>query len=215
MHQLTIDHNRKSVSVSDHPDFGDAHRALLQYVVGADYYLRPMQNTAAHTSYELLRRADIDDPAVGRHPTVTGVAVIEEHIGHQLPVSAPYFAACEAQRWISDHADKWLHGSTADPGYHYPMAVLTMAHGEAHHHLRAGTVLREAARLADVADIAAPDQAAVEALRDNAISTDSDTHNPAAVATAVQQMLPAGVTDQQTAALVWYYALILWRVRTP
>ena len=215
MHQLTIDHNAKSVSISEHPDFGDAHRALLQYVVGADYYLRPIQNTPAHISYELLRLADIDDPAIGRNPTITGVAVIEERTEHQLPVSAPYFAACEAQRWISDNGNKWLHGSTTDPGYHYPMAVLTMAHGEAHHHLRAGTVLREAARLAGAADIAQPDASAIEALRDNAISTDSHTHNPAAIATAVQQMLPAGITDQQTAALVWYYALILWGVRTP
>lgn len=212
MHQLTIDHNRQSVSISGHPNFHDAHRALLQYVVGADYYLRPVQTTCDHTSYELLRLAEDNDHAAARDPQVTGVAVIAELTDTQLPVSSPYFAACEAQRWISDHADKWLIGCPGDPGYHYPMAVLTMAHGEAHYHLRAGTLLPEAARLAGADDIAQPDQATVEALRHNAISNDAGTHSPAAVAAAVQLLLPAGVSDQQTAALIWYYALILWGV---
>jgi hypothetical protein len=76
-----------------------------------------------------------------------------------LPVAAPYFAACDAQRWVCEHADKWLHGSATDPGYHYPMAVLTMAHGETHCFLYAGTLLPEAARLADLGDLASPDQA--------------------------------------------------------
>ena len=215
MHQLTIDHNRQSVSISGHSNFHDAHRALLQYVVGADYYLRPVQTTCDHTSYELLRLAEDNDHAAARHPQVTGVAVIAELTDTQLPVSSPYFAACEAQRWISDHADKWLNGCPGDPGYHYPMAVLTMAHGEAHYHLRAGTLLPEAARLAGADDIAQPDQVTVEALRHNAISNDAGTHSPAAVAAAVQLLLPAGVSDQQTAALIWYYALILWGVNAP
>jgi hypothetical protein len=29
MHQLTADHDSQSVSITDHPGFGDAHRALL------------------------------------------------------------------------------------------------------------------------------------------------------------------------------------------
>ena len=67
MHQLSIDHDTKSVSISDHPDFDDAHHALMQYVIGADYYLRPVQNAPTHTSYELLRLADDDDSV--RAPT--------------------------------------------------------------------------------------------------------------------------------------------------
>ena len=78
MHQLSIDHDTKSVSISDHPDFDDAHHALMQYVIGADYYLRPVQNAPTHTSYELLRLADDDDPARVRHPRITGIAVISE-----------------------------------------------------------------------------------------------------------------------------------------
>jgi hypothetical protein len=35
MHQLSIDHNAKSVSISEHSDFNDAHRALMTYVVDA------------------------------------------------------------------------------------------------------------------------------------------------------------------------------------
>jgi hypothetical protein len=159
MHQLTIDHDSKSVSITDHPDFGDAHRALLQYVVGADYYLRRVQNAAAHTSYELLRVADLDDPTPARDPHVTGIATIEEVPAAELPVSAPYFTACDAQRWISDHAAMWLYGSATDPGYSYPMAVLTVAHGEARCYLRAGTLLPEAADLAGVQGVAHPDQA--------------------------------------------------------
>ena len=53
-----------------------------------------------------------------------------------LPLAAMYFAACDAQSWIGEHADKWLHGSATDPGYHYPMAVLTIAHGEARYLVR-------------------------------------------------------------------------------
>ena len=77
MHQLTIDHNNRSTSISEHPNYEDAQRALLAYVVGADYYLCAVQNTAAHTSYELLRLADINEEAPSRNPSVTGVATIE------------------------------------------------------------------------------------------------------------------------------------------
>ena len=36
MHQLTIDHDDNPATITDHPNFDDAHRALLKYVVGAD-----------------------------------------------------------------------------------------------------------------------------------------------------------------------------------
>jgi hypothetical protein len=215
VHQLTINHDNQSVSITGHADFGDAHRALLKYVVGADYYLRTVQNTAAHTSYELLRLADLDDPAPARGPRITGIATIEELPDTELPVPAPYFAAGDAQRWIADHAGKWLHGSATDPGDRYPMAVLTMARGEARCHLRAGTLLPEAARLAGADDLAHPDQAALEALRHNATSSDSNPDNPAAIAEEARHLLPAGTGEHQTAALVWYYALIRWGVTAP
>lgn len=215
MHQLTIDHDTQPGCVSDHADFTDAHQALLKYVVRADYYLRPVQTTDAHTSYELLRLADLDDPRPCREPQVAGVATIEAISGNELHVAAPYFVACDAQTWINDHAAKWLHGSSTDPGFHYPMAVLTMAHGEARFYLRAGTLLIEAAALAGVANTVRPDQHLVEALRHNAVRNTVALNNPAAIADAVRALLPVETTTHQTAALIWYYALLLWGVSAP
>lgn len=215
MHQLTIDHNAKSVSISDHPDFTDAHRALMTYVIGADYYLRQLPSAGPHTRYELVQLADADDPAHLRQPRITGRAVIEELAREALPVPSPYYTACDVQRWINDHECTWRHGSEGDPGHRYPMTLLTMACAEAHYTMRAGVLLPEAARLAGVEDSPAPAQSTVEALRHNAISNAERAHTAAEVAAAVQQMLPAGVTEQQTTALVWYYALILWGAGTP
>ena len=215
MHQLTIDHDSQRGSISDHPDFTDAHQALLKYVVRADYYLRPVQNTAAHTSYELLRLADLDDPWPSREPQIAGVATIEVVSHNEPQVASPYFAACGAQTWISDHASKWLYGASTDPGHNYPMAVLTMARGEARFYLRAGTLLSEAAALAGVDNPTRPDQATVEALRHNAVRNSSVLDNPASIAAAVQQLLPAATTKHQTAVLIWYYALLLWGVSAP
>lgn len=76
MHQLTIDHRSRPVSISAHPTFDDAYHALLRYVRSADYYLWHVRKGAAHTSYQLLRLADIDDTA--RAPHITGIAVIKE-----------------------------------------------------------------------------------------------------------------------------------------
>jgi hypothetical protein len=214
MHQLTIDHASKPASITDHPSFDHAHRALLRYVVRADYYLRPVPPpTAAHTRYELLRPIDLDDPKPAPDPRVTGVATIEQRFDTGLPAAA--FAARDAQRWISDHAGKWLHGSATDPGYHYPMAVLTMARGEARCYLSAGTLLPEAARLAGLSDAAHLNQAAADVVRHNAITDASDPESPAAIAAAVTRLLPADTNDEHTAALSWYYALLRWGVRAP
>jgi hypothetical protein len=78
MHQLTIGPASESVNITDHPNFADAQRALLKYVVAANYYLQLVHRTAAHTSYQLLRLADPDDPRPTRHPQVIGIATIEE-----------------------------------------------------------------------------------------------------------------------------------------
>jgi hypothetical protein len=215
MHQLTIDADNASVTITDHPHFDDAHRALLKYVVSADYYLRPVQTTASDITYQLLRLADLDDPKPARDPRITGTATITQLHDTELPVSARYFAACDAHRPIADHASTWRHGSATDPGYRYPMAVLSMAHGEARCLVRAGTLLPEAARLAGAEHPGSPDPAALEALRHNAISNRITSDDPTAVVDAVGQLGPAGTGDHQTAALIWYYALIRWAAHTP
>lgn len=215
MHQLTIDHGTQPGCVSDHADFTDAHQALLKYVVRADYYLRAVHTSDAHTSYELLRLADLDDPRPCREPRVAGVATIEVMSDNELPVAAPYFVACDAQTWLDDHAAKWLHGSSTDPGYHYPMAVLTMARGEARFYLPAGVLLTEAAALAGVDNTVRPDQTLVEAVRHNAVRNTVALDDPAAIADAVQALLPAETTKHQTAALIWYYALLRWGASAP
>lgn len=215
MHQLTINHDTQPGTVSDHLDSTAAHQALLKYAVGADYYLRPVPNTAAHTSYELLRLTDLDDFRPSREPQVAGIATIEVISDNEPAVPAPYFVACDAQAWISDHASKWSYGSDADPGYHYPIAVLTMARGEARFYLRAGALLTEAASLAGADGTATPDQATVEALRHNAIDNRVAPDNPAAITAAVHRLLPAETTPAQTATLIWYYALLLWGVNAP
>jgi hypothetical protein len=96
MHQLTIGHDTQPGCVSDHADFDEARQALLKYVVAGDYYLRPVQNSTVHASYELLRLADLDDPAPSRDPVVAGVATIEAISRSERPVAAPYFVACDA-----------------------------------------------------------------------------------------------------------------------
>ena len=215
MHHLTIDHHNETVTITDHPSFDDAHRTLLKYVVAADYYLRPVQNTAAHTRYQLLRPADPDDPKPRRDPRITGTATITELPETGLPVAATYFAAGDARRWIGEHADKWLHGSASDPGYHHPMAVLTIAHGEAHCFLHAGTLLPEAARLGGVDDLAHLDQKVIKALRHSAISSNTNPDHSAVIAQEVQRLLPARTGDHHTAALIWYYTLIRWGATAP
>ncbi|MUL48405.1 hypothetical protein FZI85_27835 [Mycobacterium sp. CBMA293] len=203
MHQLTIDRPGQSASVTDHDDFQDAHRALIAYVVGADYYLHALDNTTAATTYEMLIV-----PENHGGPTITGLAIIEQRTAVELPVSAPYFAACEARRWITDHQVDWDFG---DPR-RYPVAVLSMAQGEARYTLRAGALITEAASLAGATESAPPKLNTLEAVRRNAIENTASVTSPAQIATAVQQLLPAGATAQQAAALTWYYALIQWGV---
>jgi len=203
MHQLTIDDNARITTVTDHADFGDAHHALLQYVIGADYYLHAVHNETAHTTYELITQGTPTDP---RAPQVAGRAVIEHRATAELPVPAPYFVAAEARRWITDHQVDWDFG---DPRT-YPVAVLNLAHAEAHRALRAGSLITEAASLAGATDAAIPNIATLEMVRCNAIENTTTVVTPAQIADTVQQLLPAGATAQQAAALVWYYALIQW-----
>ncbi|MCW2688507.1 MAG: hypothetical protein JWR37_3397 [Mycobacterium sp.] len=216
MYLLTIDHDSRAVSISDHPDFDAAHKTLLEYVVGADYYLKPIQTTRPHTSYELVQLLDDDDAEAEpverrRPPRTTGHAMIEHHPEPVKLADSPYYVAVAAQRWISDHSNLWTHGAEADLGGRYPRAVLTAAQAEGRCWFSAGTLIREAAHLAGVEPITHPDEATLEALRHNAITTASrPTPSPAALAATVQELLPADTTAADTAALIWWYALITW-----
>jgi hypothetical protein len=97
MHQLTIA-AAKTVTVTDHDGPDDARAALLNYAVTGDYYLRPVQTTAAHTSYELLRLDDEVEPGHYRHePRIAGTANIEELAG-STDDSRPDPATLEALR---------------------------------------------------------------------------------------------------------------------
>jgi hypothetical protein len=78
MHRLAIDHRNKPVTITEHRNFDAAHRALLKYVVRADFYLRRVYKTATHLRYELLRLPTPDDPQPARHPRATGIATITE-----------------------------------------------------------------------------------------------------------------------------------------
>ena len=98
----------------------------------------------------------------------------------------------------------------------YPLAVLTAARAEARYSFTAGTIYNEAADLADVgiADVPPPRQNTFEILRESAITAgrNGSITTAAELAAAVQAQLTADLTPQQTAALIWYYALILWGV---
>lgn len=212
MFQLSIDHGR-SVTITDHPDRDEAHRNLIEYIRGADYYLRPIQTAAAHSSYELLEVQDLaeGDRILDRQPRSAGHAVIEEcATDTDLPADPPYYAAAAALRWLDDHHQDWQHGSDADPGARYPLAVLTAAQAEGHHWFCAGTLLREAAQLAAVEPISNPDRNLLETLRHNAISRAGISTTPAELAAALEELLPASTSAGHTAALIWWFALLTW-----
>ena len=217
MYQLSIDHGR-SVTISDHPDRDDAHGALLRYVIGADYYLRPIQLGGAHSSYELLQLGELAEPdrELYRGPRCAGHAVIEELATQaSVPADSPYNAAAAAWHWIDDHRDIWDHGSDTDAGTRYPLAVFTAARAEARCWFSAGTLIREAAHLAGVEPIANPDQAPLENLRQAASTATRSCPEPgpAEIAAAVAQFITADTAPGHTAALIWWYALLTWGVR--
>lgn len=132
------------------------------------------------------------------------------------PVIAPYYSAQAAMSWTAEHNTSWLFGHDTDPGLRYPLAVLTSACAEARRALPAGTIYCEAASLSDAgtADVARPAQDTFDRLRDSAIAAGQDNSitNAAELAAAGQTQLGEDITAAQTAALIWYYALILWGV---
>jgi hypothetical protein len=74
----------------------------------------------------------------------------------------------------------------------------------------AGTLLREAAHLADVDPIPHPDQTLLKTLRRDAITRAGTTPSPAELAAAVQRAAPDDTPTTHTAALIWWYALLTW-----
>ena len=98
----------------------------------------------------------------------------------------------------------------------YPLAVLTAARAEARYCFTAGTIYHEAADLSDVGttDVPRPRQTTFEILRDSAVtaSRNGSITTAAELAAAVQTQLTPDITPHRPAALIWYYALILWGV---
>lgn len=101
----------------------------------------------------------------------------------------------------------------------YPLTVLTAARAEARNWLAAGIIYPEVARLSDAAsnDVPRPTQHTFERLRDSAAAAgrNKTITTPAELAAAVEAQLTPDITPEQTAALIWYYALILWGVTAP
>jgi hypothetical protein len=209
MHQLTIDLGDTKRTVS-YDDFEAAHRMLMSHVVAEDLYLHTdWSSPQPGTTFKLLK---VDQDCT--RPRVVGTATIA--LAPAKPVDAPYYSAQEALRWIADHKAVWMFGADNDPGVRYPLAVLTAARAEARGWFSAGAIYTEAASLAgvDIDEVPRPRQVTLLVLRDHAITAgrNASITTAAELADAVQAQLTADITAQQTAALIWYYALILWGV---
>ena len=91
MYQLSIDHQGRSVTTTDHPDRDDAHRSLINYVIGADYYLRPLPTHPDTTRYELLALAEPDSRAAMDHRPPRHLAPRSRHRPRSaLPAGGPH-----------------------------------------------------------------------------------------------------------------------------
>lgn len=209
MHELTIT-TGTAHHTTPYNDFGDAHRALMSHVIAEDLYLHAQWPTPRTVTAFKLVSLDAD-----RGETrIAGTATIAPSIGK--PVVGHYYSAAQALAWISDHTVSWNHGRDDEPGIRYPRAVLSAARAEARGHVIAGMIFSETAALCDAAnpDMARPSQHTFERLRDSARTAGHTgaTLNPAALADAVHSELTPDITAEQTAALIWYYALITWGV---
>lgn len=212
MHQLTIDLG-DTKRTAPYDDFEAAHRMLMSHVVAEDLYLHTDWSTPQPgTTFTLLK---VEQDCT--RPRVVGTATIAP--APAKPVEAPYYCAQQALRWIADHKAVWMVGADNDPGVRYPLAVLTGARAEARGWFSAGAIYSEAATLAgvDIDEVPRPRQVTLEVLRDHAIAAGRADQplNAAELATEVQRHLTADVTPQQTAALIWWAALLTWGVNAP
>jgi hypothetical protein len=212
MYELTIT-TPTDVDTTPYNDFPDAHQALMSHVIAKDLYMHAKWPAPRDSpSFKLL---SLDDGA--REPRVVAYASIAPAAAK--PVIAPYYSAQDALRWTSDHNATWRHWSDNDPGVLYPVAVLTTARAEARRSFTAGVIFPEAADLSDAGttDVPRPSQHTFELLRDSAITAgrNGTVTNAAELVAAVDIQLTADITPLQTAALIWYYALILWGVTAP
>jgi hypothetical protein len=209
VYELTIT-TAEVAKITDHDDFPDAHQALMSHVIAEDLYLHATeQGTRECPRFTLLQMPDND-----RGTRIVGTATIAAAAGK--PVVGSYYSAHSALRWTADHTATWRHGCDTDPGVRYPLAVLTAARAEARYCFRAGTIFHEAAALSDAgnAEVPRPSQHVLEQLRHSAVTT-AHAQTPIAaaeLAAAVETELPENITAEQTAALIWFYALILWGV---
>jgi hypothetical protein len=213
MYDLTII-TPTDVNTTAHNDFPDAHQALMSHVIAQDLYLHAKWPAPRDSpSFKLLC---LDEGA--HEPRVVAIATIAP--APAKPVIGPYYSAHDALRWTADHTATWRHGCDTDPGVRYPLAVLTAARAEARRSfVTAGMIFSEVAALSDAgtADVTRPSQHTFERLRDSAIAAgrNATITNAAELAAAVQAHLTPEITPVQTAALIWYYALILWGVTAP
>jgi hypothetical protein len=209
VYELTIT-TAEAAKTTDHDDFPDAHQALMSHVIAEDLYLY----TAAQGTRECPRFTLLHMPDNDRGTRIVGTATIAATPGR--PVVSNYHSAQAALRWTADHTATWRHGCDTDPGVRYPMAVLTAARAEARYCFRAGSTYHEAAALSDAgsAEVPRPSQHLLEQLRHSAVTT-GHAQTPvtaAELAAAVETELPENITAEQAAALIWFYALILWGV---
>lgn len=209
MHELTIA-TADTTNTVPYNDFDEAFNALMVHVIAQDLYLHAKWPTPRTTT--AFKLVSLDELAGKTH--IIGTATIALSAGKT--VVAPYYSAVAAQRWISENTTTWETGCDTDPGSRYPRAVLTAARAEARGWFAAGMIYPEAASLSDAGatDVPRPTQHVFERLRDSATRAgrNATITTLAELADAVVEQLHPYVTDEQTAALIWYYALIHWGV---
>lgn len=209
MYQLTIT-VEDVTSTTPFDDLPEAHQALMSHVIAQDLYLhatRPGPPNAP--SFTLVR---LEEGA--RAPRAAGSATIAP--APSQPVIGQRYSAEAAMRWTAEHTAAWCHGRHTNPGARYRLAVLAAARDEARGAFPAGTIFGEAVRLSDAgtAEVPRPSQCILERLRRNAISAgrNATINSAGELAAAVGVELSTEITAHQTAALIWYYALIVWAV---
>jgi hypothetical protein len=89
MFELTV-HTRATVSISAYPGFDDAYRALMRYIVDADYYLAEVDTDPQQRRYALIDIGDAQRPRTPtRVPRQAGYAVITDVAGDRTATPDP------------------------------------------------------------------------------------------------------------------------------